>query len=124
MNRRPLSTGRSSANSNWHPGDTAGAPADRRGRTSASPAAGPSPVQALAFALAGCMVMDVLAVLRRGRFALTGLTAHLVAERAPSDPKRIVKVNLRFTLAGQIPEHRVARAIQLSRERYCSVWHS
>jgi putative redox protein len=88
------------------------------------PAAGPSPVQTLAFALAGCMAMDVLALLRRSRFALTGLTAHLVADRAPSDPKRVVKVDLRFTLAGQVPEDRVARAIQLSREKYCSVWHS
>jgi putative redox protein len=88
------------------------------------PVAGPSPVQALAFALAGCMAMDVLVVMRRGRFELEGLTAHLVAERAPSDPKRIVKVDLRFTLAGQVPEDRVARAIQLSREKYCSVWHS
>jgi putative redox protein len=88
------------------------------------PVAGPSPVQTLAFALAGCMAMDVLVVMRRGRFELEGLTAHLVAERAPSDPKRIVKVDLRFTLAGQVPEDRVARAIQLSREKYCSVWHS
>ena len=88
------------------------------------PVAGPSPVQTLAFALAGCMAIDVLVVMRRGRFELTGMTAHLVAERAPSDPKRILKVDLRFTLAGRIPEDRVARAIQLSREKYCSVWHS
>jgi len=88
------------------------------------PEAGPSPVQTLAFALAGCMAMDVLVVMRRGRFALEGMTAHLVAERAPSDPRRIVKLDLRFTLAGQIPADRVAHAIQLSREKYCSVWHS
>jgi putative redox protein len=88
------------------------------------PVAGPSPVQTLAFALAGCMAMDLLVVMRRGRFELEGLTAHLVAERAPSDPKRIVKVDLRFTLTGRIPGDRVAHAIQLSREKYCSVWHS
>jgi putative redox protein len=88
------------------------------------PVAGPSPVQALAFGLAGCMAMDVLAVIKRGRFELQGLTARLAAERAPSDPKRIVAVDLRFTLTGSIPEDRVQRAIQLSREKYCSVWHS
>ena len=88
------------------------------------PVAGPSPVQTLAFALAGCMAMDVLLVMRRGRFELRGLRAHLVAERAPSDPRRIMKVELRFSVAGRIPEDRVARAIQLSREKYCSVWHS
>lgn len=88
------------------------------------PVAGPSPVQALAFALAGCMAMDVLVVMRRGRFELEALTARLRAERAPGEPKRIVKVDLRFTLTGQVPEDRVERAIQLSREKYCSVWHS
>ena len=88
------------------------------------PVAGPSPVQALAFALAGCMAIDVLVMIRRGRFDLKGLKARLVAERAPSDPKRIVKVDLRYTLAGEIPADRVERAIQLSREKYCSVWHS
>jgi putative redox protein len=102
-----------------------------RGRTGAleivmdsPPEAGPSPVQTLAFALAGCMAMDVLVVMRRGRFELEALTARLVAERAPVDPRRIVKLDLRFTLKGEVPEDRVARAIQLSRDKYCSVWHS
>jgi len=70
------------------------------------------------------MAMDVLLVMRRGRFELRGLRAHLVAERAASEPRRITKVDLRFSVAGRIPEDRVARAIQLSREKYCSVWHS
>lgn len=88
------------------------------------PEAGASPVQTLAFALAGCMAMDVLVVMRRGRYALAALTAQLVAERAAQDPRRLVKVELRFRLTGEIPEDRVERAIQLSRDKYCSVWHS
>jgi putative redox protein len=88
------------------------------------PVAGPSPVQALAFALAGCMAIDVLVVMKRGRFGLKGLKARLVAERAPTDPRRIVKVDLHYTVAGEVPADRVARAIELSREKYCSVWHS
>ena len=88
------------------------------------PVAGPSPVQTLAFALAGCMAMDVLVVVRKGRYHLEAMTARLVAERALTDPRRIVKLDLRYTLTGEIPEDRVARAIQLSRDKYCSVWHS
>ena len=88
------------------------------------PLAGPSPVQTLAFALAGCMAMDVLVVIERGRFDLGGMSVRLVAERAPREPRRILKADLHFTLAGKIPEDRVARAIELSREKYCSVWHS
>ena len=48
----------------------------------------------------------------------------LTAERAQADPHRIVKVELRFILAGEAPPDRVQRAIDLSRETYCSVWHS
>jgi putative redox protein len=88
------------------------------------PEAGASPVETLAFALAGCMAMDVLVVVRRGRFALEALSARLVAERATVDPRRILKVDLRFTLTGNVPDDRVERAIQLSRDKYCSVWHS
>lgn len=88
------------------------------------PVAGPSPVQTLLFGLAGCMAMDVLVVLRRGRFDLRDLEARLVAERAPATPRRVLKVALHFTLAGEIPPDRVQRAIELSREKYCSVWHS
>jgi putative redox protein len=86
--------------------------------------AGPSPVQALALALAGCMSVDVVHILERGRQPLQGLKARLRAERAPGDPHRLVRVDLRFTVTGDVPADKVARAIALSRETYCSVWHS
>jgi uncharacterized OsmC-like protein len=35
-----------------------------------------------------------------------------------------VKVLLHFALHGGVPEPAVERAIVLSREKYCSVWHS
>ena len=83
-----------------------------------------SPVQALAVSLASCMATDVAHVLRRARLPLAALRAHLVAERAPQHPHRFVKVDLRFTLEGDVPDDRVERAIALSRDTYCSVWHS
>jgi putative redox protein len=86
--------------------------------------AGPSPVQALALALAGCMSVDVVHILERGRLPLRGLRAHLSAERAPEDPHRLVRVALRFDVTGALPPDKVERAIALSREKYCSVWHS
>jgi putative redox protein len=86
--------------------------------------AGPSPVQALAFALAGCMGMDVVHILRKGRLDLRGLKISLTAERAPEDPHRITAVAIDFTLTGDVPKEQVRRAIDLSHEKYCSVWHS
>ena len=86
--------------------------------------AGPSPVQALAFALAGCMGMDVVHILKKGRLDLQGLKISLSADRAPEDPHRITAVRLDVTVTGNIPKEQVERAIALSHEKYCSVWHS
>lgn len=86
--------------------------------------AGLSPIQALAASLAGCMAIDVVQVLTKGRLPLDALRAHLVGERADQEPRRLVRVDLHFVVSGEIPSDRVERAIALSRERYCSVWHS
>lgn len=86
--------------------------------------AGPSPVQALGFALAGCMTMDVAYILTKGRQPFRALRSHLVADRAPEEPHRIVRMALHVTVEGDVPADAVARALALSYEKYCSVWHS
>lgn len=87
-------------------------------------AAGPSPVQALAFALAGCMASDVVQVLTKGRVPLGGLRCRLTGERRGQDPKHFVAVDLHFVVTGAVTAGKVERALALSRETYCSVWHS
>ena len=86
--------------------------------------AGPSPVQTLVFALAGCMGMDVVYILQKGRYELRGLRVSLRAERAQDDPHRITAVAIEFTVTGAVPREQIQRAIDLSHEKYCSVWHS
>jgi putative redox protein len=85
---------------------------------------GPSPVQALAFALAGCMAMDMVHIIRKARRDLRGLKVSLVAQRAEDDPRRITSVVLTYSITGSVPKDLVQRAIDLSRDKYCSVWHS
>ena len=85
---------------------------------------GASPVQALVFALAGCMAADVVLVLEKGRQPLRGLSARVRAARAENPPRRLLRVDIRFTITGDVPADKVERAIHLSRETYCSVWHS
>ena len=87
-------------------------------------AAGPSPVQALAFALAGCMAADLVHILTRARVPPRGLRVTFTGERAEQDPRRFLRVGLRFELRGDVPPDKVERALTLSREKYCSVWHS
>ncbi len=86
--------------------------------------AGPSPVELLGTALASCMAVDVGYILTRGRHAFRALAARLVGQRAVEEPHRLTSVALHFTLHGEVPQDAVARAIALSRDKYCSVWHS
>ena len=86
--------------------------------------AGPSPPQLLAYALASCMAVDVVHVLTKGRHTVTILRAHLTGHRAQEDPHRFVRIELQFTIDGAAPGEAVDRAIALSRDKYCSVWHS
>lgn len=84
----------------------------------------PSPMQVLAYGLMGCMGMDVALILTRGRHDLKGLSAHFEGERADTEPKRFVRMHVRFDVKGSVPEDAVARAITLSHEKYCSVSNS
>jgi putative redox protein len=86
--------------------------------------AGVSPTQALALGLAGCMAIDVVDIIQKGRFALTGVEARLETERRADPPRYVTRAGLHFVVRGDVPPDRVERAIELSRERYCSVWHS
>lgn len=83
--------------------------------------AGPSPVQALAFAIAGCMAMDVVEILRKGRHPARAMSVAFHGQRAQEHPHRFTHVTLVFTVQGDVPSDAVRRAIALSHEKYCSV---
>jgi putative redox protein len=86
--------------------------------------AAPTPVQMLALSLAGCMAIDLVHILTRGRHRVNALRSTFTGRRSDEDPKRFTHIRLDFVLEGEmLPEH-VDRAIALSREKYCSVWNT
>jgi putative redox protein len=70
------------------------------------------------------MAVDVAHILTKGRHIFRALGSRLVAERAQEDPQRLVSVMLHFSAEGEVPREAMERAIALSRDKYCSVWHS
>jgi putative redox protein len=86
--------------------------------------AGPSPVQALAFSIAGCMAMDVVDIVRKGRHPVSAMEAHFEGDRAETPPRRFLSIRLKFVIHGEVPTAAVERAIALSRQKYCSVSNS
>jgi len=85
---------------------------------------GVSPVQMLATSLAGCMAIDIVHILEKMRTPATGLSVELAVQRAERDPRRVVSGTMRFTVVGKVPDKNVQRALDMSRETYCSVWQS
>ena len=83
-----------------------------------------SPTQALGYAVMACMAMDVVHILQKGRQALGGLTVTFDGERASEPPRRYTTIHLHFDVVGPVTDDAVERAIQLSREKYCSVSNS
>ena len=86
--------------------------------------AGPSPMQLLAFATAGCMAMDVVEILRKGRHPVEALEVAFHGDRADTPPHRYTGITMVFTVRGPVPADAVRRAIALSHEKYCSVSNS
>jgi putative redox protein len=86
--------------------------------------AAPGPVVVMASALAGCMSIDLVHILTKGRHKVASLEAEFTGQRADTDPKRFTRIELLFKLKTAAPIDAVERAIDLSREKYCSVWQS
>ena len=89
-------------------------------------AAGPSPTMALLLALGGCMAVDVIEIATKMRLAVAGLEVEVAGERRSEPPRRFTAIRLRYTVSGvaREDEAKIWRAVDLSRDKYCSVWHT
>lgn len=88
--------------------------------------AGPSPVTALLLGVGGCMAVDIVDIGRKMRLPITGVEVALEADRRADPPRRLTAVRMRFIVEGVAAEDeaKVQRAVDLSRDTYCSVLHS
>jgi putative redox protein len=87
--------------------------------------AGCSPMEALMLALAGCMAIDLVHILAKMRAEPRAVRAEIDGARAGTEPKRFTHVHLHFCISGEnVRDVDVERAIALSREKYCSVYHT
>lgn len=81
----------------------------------------PRPMETVLAGTGGCTAYDVVLILQRGRHQVTGCELKLTSERAPVDPKVFTRIHMHFVVSGRaLPEAAVARAIQMSHEKYCS----
>jgi putative redox protein len=81
----------------------------------------PRPMELLLAGAGGCTAFDVVLILQKGRHAVTGCEVSLQAKRAETEPKVFTQIHFHFRVTGkQLKPDAVARAIELSKDKYCS----
>ena len=82
---------------------------------------GPRPMEMLLIGTGACSAFDVILILKKSRVAVTDCVVDVSAERAETDPKVFTKIHLHFVVTGKsLDAAKVARAVSLSAEKYCS----
>jgi len=91
-------------------------PPDHGGRNT-----GPRPMEMLLMGMGGCTSFDILNILEKARADVTDCVASLEAERSDEVPSVFTRIHVHFTISGRgLKEKQVARAVELSAEKYCS----
>ena len=79
------------------------------------------PMEMLLLGLGGCSSIDVMLMLKKSRQNVTDAWVELDGERAAEPPKYFTNIHMHFVVVGHnIDPRHVERAIQLSKEKYCS----
>jgi len=85
--------------------------------------AGMRPLQVFLAALAGCSAMDIISILEKKRQDVRDIEVRIEGEqRSDGFPKSYTRINIDYLVTGyQVSSDAVARSIELSIEKYCSV---
>ena len=79
------------------------------------------PMEMLLIGMGGCTSFDVVMILKRARQAVSDCVVEVSAERADEVPRVFTSIHVHFIVTGHgLSEKQVARAVQLSAEKYCS----
>ena len=82
---------------------------------------GPRPMETVLMGTGACSAIDVVLILKKSREQVSDCVVEISAERADTDPKVFTRIHFHYLVTGKsLDQAKVARAIQLSAEKYCS----
>lgn len=81
-----------------------------------------TPMELLLIALGGCTGVDVISILKKKRQHVTDYRIEVSGERRADFPRSYTRMHVKHIVRGRgVSEQAVARAIELSETKYCSV---
>ncbi len=79
------------------------------------------PMEMLLLGMGGCTAFDVVMILKKARQEIADCVVELEAGRADTEPRVFTRIHVHFVVTGsQLSDKQVARAVELSAEKYCS----
>lgn len=78
----------------------------------------------LLLSVASCSAYDVVTILRKQREPLEKLDITCTGEQLKEPPYRFVRIHIHYSARGAVSAENLAKAIQLSEDKYCSVINS
>jgi len=86
---------------------------------------GCSPTETLLLSVAGCMGIDMVSFLKKMKVEIKSYKMDIVGERNPTPPQYYTSMEMIISVTGSgLTAKKLERAISLSHEKYCSVYHT
>jgi putative redox protein len=86
---------------------------------------GCAPTETLLMSLAGCLAIDVFSFLQKMRAEIINFKIDFAGDRNINPPQYYKSIEMTIHITGKgLSPKKVERAISLSQEKYCSVYHS
>jgi uncharacterized OsmC-like protein len=83
------------------------------------------PTESLLASVAGCLAIDVVSFLRKMKAEITDFRIEVTGKRNPTPPQYYKDIDLMIHIKGKgITEKKMERAVALSKDKYCSVYHT
>lgn len=83
------------------------------------------PTDTLLMSLPGCLAIDIVSFLQKMRVEIKSFEIETTGERNPIPPQYYKSIDMVIRISGTgITPKKLDRAISLSQEKYCSVYHS
>jgi putative redox protein len=83
---------------------------------------GVRPMEMVLLGMGGCTAFDTVLILQRQRQSISDVHVELSAERADEVPKVFTRIHVHYIVKGKaLDEKKVARAVEMTAEKYCSV---